>query len=60
LNHLVTETQNLSTGVLNHKDVLNAHKLIIQQQTNEINQLKQQLEGHHGKFHTGLEKHTYV
>ena len=60
LNHLVTETQSLSTGVLNHKDVLNAHKLIIQQQTNEINQLKQQLDSHHNKFHTGMENHTDV
>jgi chromosome segregation ATPase len=67
LNHLVTETQSLSAGVLNHKDVLvaqqneiNKNKLFIQQQTNEINQLREKLDGHHGKFHTGLENHTDV
>jgi DNA repair exonuclease SbcCD ATPase subunit len=60
LNHLVNETQSLSTGVLNHKDVLNAHKLVIQQQTNEINELKLQLQSHHEKFHTGMANHTDV
>jgi uncharacterized phage infection (PIP) family protein YhgE len=67
LNHLVDESKRVTEGMLNHKEVmehqarmLQQNKVIIQQQTNEINQLKGQLEEHHSKFHTGMTNHTDV
>ena len=67
LKHLVTESQNISEGVLNHKGVLEQqarilaeNKVTIMQQTSRINDLEEQLRGHHSKFHTGMANHTDV
>lgn len=63
LNHLINTTTDLSSGVLDHKNVIeNQHhemqqnRIIIEQQTKLINDLRRQCD----HFHEGLMNHTDV